>query len=198
MQVDSDCLERLSKRNIRVCNLVVTAVFSNCIDLVTFAKVVGGTYRPKKFAAVRFRVRNPRCTILVFKSGKCVFIGCTKVWQVDIAVNQCFIYVARMCANVKLMDVRVQNIVTHTKLPGKLDLNRMYSENALFTNYNPELFPGLRMSLQEQNARASLFFQGNVIVTGCNTFGAVEKMWNVVEERSKPYLNDSSKSVDTT
>ncbi|KAK3234580.1 hypothetical protein CYMTET_55131 [Cymbomonas tetramitiformis] len=80
---------------------------------------------------------------------------------------------------------------------GKLDLIRMYSENALYTNYNPELFPGLRMSLHEQNARASLFFQGNVIVTGCNTFNIVERMWDLVEQRSKPYLSEVNTIIET-
>eukprot|EP00854_Cymbomonas_tetramitiformis_P001049 gene1049-1592_t len=68
----------------------------------------------------------------------------------------------------------------------------MYKENGLYTIYNPELFPGLRMSLHKMNARASIFFQGNAIVTGCNDFKLVEDLWNIVESRTHPYLQKSA------
>eukprot|EP00854_Cymbomonas_tetramitiformis_P025745 gene25745-31494_t len=111
------------------------------------------------------------------------------------AINQCYSYICALCDRTKIMSVNIQNIVTYTKFKGKVDLMRMFEENGLHTIYNPELFPGLRMSLHKQNARASIFFQGNAIVTGCNNFALVENLWDIVEHRTQPYLKHDTAST---
>eukprot|EP00854_Cymbomonas_tetramitiformis_P000139 gene139-231_t len=183
-----EALTAMRKQNIFICNLVVTASFIADLDLHNFARVVGGTYRPSKFAAVRFRVKHPKCTMLVFGSGKCVCIGCMSVGEAEIAINQCFGYVCKVVRTAKISDISVQNIVSHTNINKRVDLIRMSQENGLNTNYDPELFPGLRMSLQEQNARACIYFQGNIVVTGCKNFETLARVWTIVHKRAEPYI----------
>ncbi|KAK3255112.1 hypothetical protein CYMTET_35739 [Cymbomonas tetramitiformis] len=188
MNLDLNVVHTLRREGIYVCNLVVTASFPAPIDLMLLARVVGATYKPNRFAAVRYRIKHPKCTMLVFKSGKCVCIGCTKLHQAYLAINQCYKDLCVISPGVKLSAYKVQNIVTHTNVKGRIDILRMSMENGLVTNYDPELFPGLRMSLREQNARASVFFQGNIVVTGCNDFAALQRTWETVKQRVEPYL----------
>ncbi|KAK3243017.1 hypothetical protein CYMTET_41023 [Cymbomonas tetramitiformis] len=190
-----DRVYALKEMRIYVCNLVLTAIFTVDIDLAAFAQIVGGAYRPRKFAAVRFRVKQPKCTMLVFKSGKCVCIGCTKVTHAEAAINQCFRHICKIDRTAKISKIQVQNIVSHTNLGKRVDLLKMSKEHSMKTNYDPELFPGLRMSLREQNARACVFFQGNVVVTGCKDFETLFRVWQIVKERIQPYV-ESVASAD--
>ncbi|KAK3289725.1 hypothetical protein CYMTET_2854 [Cymbomonas tetramitiformis] len=188
-----DIVHALRMEKNYVCNLVVTACFPAPVDLKLLARVVGATYKPSRFAAVRYRIKHPKCTMLVFKSGKCVCIGCTKLHQAYFAINQCHKDLCTISPNIRISSYRVQNIVTHTNINRQIDILRMSSENGLLTNYDPELFPGLRMSLREQNARASVFFQGNIVVTGCNDFAVLQRTWETVRQRVEPYIiNDES------
>lgn len=187
-----ECLYALRKMNIFVCNLVLTAIFTVNINLEAFAERVGGAYRPSKFAAVRFRIKQPRCTMLVFKSGKCVCIGCTKVVHAESAINQCFRHICRIDRNARISKIDVQNIVSHSNTGRRVNLIRMSRENSMNINYDPELFPGLRMSLREQNARACVFFQGNIVVTGCKDFDTLFRAWQIVKARVEPYLEVST------
>eukprot|EP00854_Cymbomonas_tetramitiformis_P009652 gene9652-11436_t len=185
-------LVSMRKKDIHICNLVVTACFIANFNLYSFARLVGGTYRPSKFAAVRFRLKIPKCTMLVFASGKCVCIGCMSVGEAEIAINTCFRYVCKIARSAKLSDISVQNIVSHTNIKHRVNLIKMSQENSLNINYDPELFPGLRMSLQEQNARACIFFQGNIVVTGCKSFETLARVWSIVQQRIEPYIQQSS------
>ncbi|KAK3246099.1 hypothetical protein CYMTET_44320 [Cymbomonas tetramitiformis] len=191
-------LGAMQRDEIYICNLVVTASFIADLDLHNFARVVGGTYRPSKFAAVRFRVKHPKCTMLVFGSGKCVCIGCMSVGMAEAAINQCFRQVCKITRTARISDISVQNIVSHTNMKRRVDLLKMAKENGLNTNYDPELFPGLRMSLQEQNARACIFFQGNVVVTGCKNFETLARVWSIVKKRTEPYTQHAVSTKEDT
>ncbi|KAK3288667.1 hypothetical protein CYMTET_3885 [Cymbomonas tetramitiformis] len=186
-----DRVYALKEMQIHICNLVLTAIFTVNVDLGAFARNVGGAYRPSKFAAVRFRIKQPKCTLLVFKSGKCVCIGCTKVIHAEAAINQCFRHICGVDRAAKISNIRVQNIVSHTNIGKRVNLIKMSKENSMNISYDPELFPGLRMSLREQNARACVFFQGNIVVTGCKDFDTLFRVWQIVKARIDPYVETS-------
>lgn len=101
-----------------------------------------------------------------------------------------------MYNDIKLKQVHVQNIVTHKDYDGALDLSRMATDDALVVNYNPELFPGLRLSLRAANARATVFFQGKVIVTGCRSKEDVRDAWEEVHRRIDKYRVETVRACD--
>jgi TATA-box binding protein (TBP) (component of TFIID and TFIIIB) len=61
---------------IRLQNFVATIDLRCALDLQTIQhKVRNAEYNPQKFAACVIRIRKPRCTALVFESGKMVVTG---------------------------------------------------------------------------------------------------------------------------
>jgi len=68
-------------------------------------------YNPKRFAACIMRVREPKTTALVFRSGKVV---CTGAKTEEIAEDACKIYakqIKKLGYNCKMSDFKVQNCV---------------------------------------------------------------------------------------
>jgi len=57
---------------VRVSNLVATALFNVKIDLEALAWHAHGDYAPASFAAVQIRITHPTATALVFSSGRLV------------------------------------------------------------------------------------------------------------------------------
>eukprot|EP00854_Cymbomonas_tetramitiformis_P018807 gene18807-22470_t len=162
--------------------------FNVRIDLKRFARIARGAYRPKRFAAVSVRFRNPKSTAMVFNSGKCVCIGTTSEWQAQSALNRCFRIVALLYPEARISNFAVQNIVSFSNVGARVDLHRLSSDQPLHTVYNPELFPGLRWTLYNPHTRASVFYQGNVIITGCNGVEEMRACWDNLHRRIAPYL----------
>eukprot|EP00854_Cymbomonas_tetramitiformis_P000475 gene475-860_t len=198
-----------------ICNIVATITFNVRIDLKRFARIAHGAYRPKRFAAVSVRIRNPKSTAMVFNSGKCVCIGTTSKWQAQSALNRCFRIVALLYPEARISNFAVQNIVSFSNLGARVDLHRLSSDQPLHTVYNPELFPGLRWTLYDPHTRASVFYQGdwavifcifvfekfidrsrrtrrtrsgNVIITGCSGVEEMRACWDHLYKRIAPYL----------
>lgn len=72
----------------KIHNVVATASFGRTIDL---ARVVINTphslYEPEHFPGVIMRRRDPKCTILLFASGKLVCVGANSVEAASAAIN---------------------------------------------------------------------------------------------------------------
>ncbi|KAK3247138.1 hypothetical protein CYMTET_43364 [Cymbomonas tetramitiformis] len=172
----------------RVVNVVLTAVFSQKVDLVRFTRLTGADYRPMVFAAASLRFNNPRCTLLLFQSGRCVCIGATCVHDAHYGIDCCLRVLIYLHAEVYLLHTAVQNIVTHDDVGDAVDINRLAADDAMQTQYNPELFPGLRMALTcDGNSRATIFYQGNIIVTGCRCMDTVAAAWHEVRSKIEAY-----------
>ncbi|KAK3243549.1 hypothetical protein CYMTET_37610 [Cymbomonas tetramitiformis] len=172
----------------RIVNVVMTAAFNMEIDLIRFARMTGADFRPTVFAAASLRISNPRCTLLLFKTGKCVCIGATCVHDAQYGINFCLRVLLYLHDSVHILHTAVQNIVTHDDLHDYIDIDKFAKDNAISAQYNPELFPGLRVSLScDNNTRATVFYQGNVIITGCRTTQTVATAWQEIKARLEPY-----------
>jgi transcription initiation factor TFIID TATA-box-binding protein len=81
----------LRKPVIIIQNIVATANLQNKIDLETAADLLDNVmYEPEQFAAVIYRMRDPKTVLLIFSTGKIVCTGGKSMEMVHESVNKLY------------------------------------------------------------------------------------------------------------
>jgi len=145
--------ERGDESDTMVHNMVSTSVVSGSevpINLSQLAMLLPfSTYDRKRFAAITIRIANPRCTALLFTSGKLVITG-VKSWYECLLASLCIgRTISRLFVHAKynIINCEVQNIVAHSEIKLRenqvLNIQQMYENMAMECTYQRNMFPGL-------------------------------------------------------
>ena len=97
----------------------------------------------------------------------------------------------------KVTHQKIQNIVSVGHFCHPVRVADMSRDFHLDTQYEPELFPGLRMSINEPRMKALLFLEGRVVLTGAKTRDDIVKAWAIISEAVLPYLRTSLRDKET-
>lgn len=100
-------------------------------------------YNPQRFHGVVMRIREPRCTALIFRSGKLVCTGARNEISANLAARKFARIIQKLGHSVKFMDFKIQNLVATVDLRFPIRLESLNQMHGQFTSYEPELFPGL-------------------------------------------------------
>lgn len=123
-------------------------------------------YNPARFTGLIMRIRSPRATALIFKSGKVVCTGSKCEEDSLLAARKFARIVQKLGFPAKFLNFKIHNIVATAdlKFPIKLDdLNDMHNQ---FTSYEPELYPGLIYRLVQPRVVLLIFVNGKIVLTG--------------------------------
>jgi transcription initiation factor TFIID TATA-box-binding protein len=157
----------LEDLGIRISNVVASASLDQSFDLFAIFKVFkNAEYRPKEFPGLVFRLKRPKTTTLIFRSGKMVCTGATSAKMARRAVhkvvrelrNNGFIILGRP-------KIVVQNMVASANLHGSIDLELAADvlDNVM---YEPEQFPALIYRMSDPKTVLLLFASGKIVCTG--------------------------------
>lgn len=123
-------------------------------------------YNPPRFAAMTMRLREPRTTALTFSSGNMV---CTGSKNIEESLYACRKYVRllqhygiRVCFH----NFRVQNIVASATLGFPVRLVDLAKDHGAYVSYEPDLFPGLVLRIEQPKIVFLIFRSGKVVITG--------------------------------
>ena len=130
------------------------------------------------FAAATLRLKNPRCTSLIFNSGNMVCTGGKSSSDSRFACRQCVNILQRSGLKVGFCNYKVQNIVGSTSLSKPIDLIQLQKDYGPYSSYEPELFPGLVFRLRKPKIVFLLFRSGRLVVTGAKTEEQIHKYWD--------------------
>ncbi|MCJ7613987.1 TATA-box-binding protein, partial [Candidatus Bathyarchaeota archaeon] len=132
------------KDSIRIENVVATATLDQKIDLNAVVKGNPGVkYDPKTFPGLVYKLKRPKTSILIFRTGKMVCTGAKSSKEVKKAIKK----VVRELKSSGIIipgkpEIKVVNIVASANLSGRIELEDCaYSLGK--TMYEPEQFPGL-------------------------------------------------------
>ncbi len=153
-------------------NIVVKSTLNikSDIDLIKIVKHVKNTeYNKARFPGLFFRIADPKCVVIIFRTGKMIltgikaFINIKKI--VDLIVTELNKTVK---ANIKrdMVDSEIVNIVATANFDNQinLDLSAITLNNVIF---EPEVFPGLIYKCVKPYKCVFLIFNsGNVVLTG--------------------------------
>jgi transcription initiation factor TFIID TATA-box-binding protein len=93
---------------------------------------------------------------------------------------------------------KIQNIVSVGHLSHPVRIADMSRDFKLDTQYEPELFPGLRMNIIEPRMKALVFLRGRVVLTGAKNRDDIIRAWAVIEAAINPYLRTSEQDNETS
>ena len=138
------------------------------LDLRDIAlKARNAEYNPKRFAAVIMRIREPKTTALIFKSGKMVCTGAKSEEESRKAARLFAKTIQKIgYENVKFSDFTIQNIVGSCDLKFPIQIDTLYIDHAKFSQYEPEIFPGLIYRMFDPKVVLLIFASGKIVLTG--------------------------------
>ena len=193
-------------------NCVATAYFGTELDLVELSWKQHGEFNPTSFAAAKFRLRCPSTTALVFASGMVVCTGAPSEHSAYVAMMKYYQMVVAIAPWATCLNVRIENIVGTAYLGYSVDLRKVFERlqeiGCMNTIYDPELFPGLRMSLKDfaplrreaegLTTKVLLFSEGNVVICGAKSREELAKTWNIIKNLFIDFKVDNVQKSEKT
>ena len=151
----------------------------NCkLNLEFIAKSLDNVrYDKKKFSAAIKRIKDPKCSILIFNNGKLIITGCKSEDQCNIVSQKIAESIQRIGYEVRITDRSVKNLVGSIDYGSNIDLFTLAKSIGPNASFEPELFPGLIFSSKKinikdgdkQNCKITVFRSGKINITGTKT-----------------------------
>ena len=151
----------------QVQNIVSTINLGCKLDLKQIAlHARNAEYNPKRFAAVIMRIRDPRTTALIFRTGKMVCTGAKSEDDARLAARKYARIVQKLGYQAKFLDFKIQNMVGSCDVKFPIRLEGLVITHGQFSSYEPEIFPGLIYKMVKPKIVLLIFVSGKVVVTG--------------------------------
>lgn len=140
------------------------------LNLSLLASTINNTqYEKSRFPGLFIRFHNPKCVVIIFRSGKLILTGIKLFTDIDLIIERLVLQLNGILPKEiakESMKTEVVNIVTTANLYKEIDLNKalIKLENAVF---DPEVFPGLIFkSLNPVKSSFLIFSNGKIVLTG--------------------------------
>jgi transcription initiation factor TFIID TATA-box-binding protein len=180
--------------SIRIENVVASATLDQKIDLDAVVKGNPGVeYDPATFPGLVYRVKRPRTSILIFRTGKMVCTGAKSSKEANKAIKK----VVREMKKSGIIipgkpKTKIVNMVASGNLGGLIDLERSaYSLGR--TMYEPEQFPGLIYRVDNPKVVFLIFASGKIVCTGAkkeeDVYRTVEDLHRDLEKNDLIYYS---------
>ena len=153
-------------------NIVSTAKLNASLDLYKIGLEGRNVeYKPKRFAAAIMRIREPKTTALIFRSGKMVCTGAKSETDSHTAAKNYAKQLKKIGnPSVRLSEFTIQNIVGSHDVGFKIKLESLHmksiEKNKKMCRYDPELFPGLIFRMEKPKVVLLIFASGKIVLTG--------------------------------
>jgi len=183
-----------SEIRITLQNIVATMNLGTELKLEEIAtRARNAEYNPRRFRAVIIRIREPKTTALVFRSGKVVVTGAKSEADSRMAAKRFGAIVKQtaktITGRVRFKEFKLQNVVASCDLGFPVRLEMLAYQHEKFSRYEPELFPGLVYRLSRPKVVLLVFVSGKVIITGAkhgaDIYHAFDIMYPVLSEFKK-------------
>lgn len=150
-----------------ITNVISHTQISNRADVTRIALALHGRVNLRLFPASVGHCRITNTTQSIFRSGKLVLVGADSE---ESALMAAYIFTEairrQLHIPVSVYNFVINNVVGHFRLPYRLNLNLMYADHPLASNWDPENFPGCHYRPVSGAIAYVLFLSGEGIVTG--------------------------------
>jgi len=145
-------------------------------------KLVYCDFNPPKFAAMTIRIQNPKTTALTFSSGNMVCTGSKNIYESLLACRKYTRLLQNAGIKVCFKDFNVQNIVASAGVPFPLKLQQLASDHGPYVSYEPTLFPGAVLRVENPKVVFLLFRSGKVVITGAKDISHIKNAFLCIYE----------------
>jgi transcription initiation factor TFIID TATA-box-binding protein len=178
-------MEKLSNEHPReltytIQNIVVKSCLNQEIDLDhILTNVENCKYNSATFPGLFMRIPDPKCVILLFKSGNIIITGVLRFIHIPAIVEQLIFSLNQKTQykiNIDSITTEIVNIVITADYKQRIDLNLgiLRLRNSL---YEPEVFPGIIYKNKSPHKAVFLIFStGKVVMTGIKNPEVIEAL----------------------
>eukprot|EP00922_Rhytidocystis_sp_ex-Travisia-forbesii_P005090 GHVS01007435.1.p1 GENE.GHVS01007435.1~~GHVS01007435.1.p1 ORF type:complete len:286 (+),score=40.38 GHVS01007435.1:29-859(+) len=172
---------------INVQNLIASVYLCVRIDLRSLViSIRNAEYNPRKVNAVVVRYRSPRCTALVFHSGRMMITGAAGDEEAKEAARKIakLIQMVTKVEGMKFRGFKVENLIASADCGVPVRLEDLAKDHKDFCCYEPELFSGLVYRYNPCSSPVSavllIFVSGKIIITGCKKKSDAESVFDSI------------------
>ena len=173
-------------------NMVASASLGLELDLYALAnKIREIEYEPEQFPGAILKFKDPKASLLLFKNGKVVCVGCKRRDQIEKTIDKTIKMLtpyAKRITKTKKPKIEITNIVASASLGLELDLYRI-AYKLKDVEYEPEQFPGAILKFKEPKASLLLFKNGKVICAGAKNEKEIRIVLDKAKKLLKPYAD---------
>ena len=170
--------------------MVASAAFNQTFDLITIANAFPENTEFKgRFPGLIFKLKKPKITLLIFRTGKMVCTGGKGENEARRAILRAARKLRKEGINVtRKPEIQITNIVASATLNGVIDLDRLYSSEGMGGNilFEPEQFPALIYRWESPKVIFLVFSTGKIVCVGArkekDIYEAIEKLQRKLEE----------------
>jgi transcription initiation factor TFIID TATA-box-binding protein len=173
-----DQAEEKIKGTFQITNIVSSVSLKTKIDLkILTEKYQEVEYNVNNFPGVKIRFTNkPKCTALLYENGEMIITGLKKTEFVPLIIKK--VVTSLKANNIPVPEKPTYRIVNmavsgHLKKRIDLDLASVVLERTI---YEPEVFPGMVLRMDEPHRCVFLCFSnGKFVVTGLTTIEQIKE-----------------------
>ncbi|MBU5682355.1 MAG: TATA-box-binding protein [Candidatus Aenigmatarchaeota archaeon] len=156
-------------------NIVVSLTFDQKLPIdKLLKKYLDIEFEPEQFPGLVYKLQDPKCSFLIFETGKIICTGNRRMEDVEKALKIISERLKSVGVDVSKAEKSVENIVASVKLEGEIDLNCLAYELEE-AEFEPEQFPGLVYRKAEPKLVFLVFKSGKIICTGGKNVEEVKK-----------------------
>jgi len=174
---------------VKIQNVVASAAFDQTFDLKAIANAfLGNTEFKGRFPGLIFKLKKPKITMLIFKTGKMICAGGKSEDEARRAIMRAVRKLRKVGIDVTGKPyVKITNIVASAILGGFIDLDRLYATRmGGRIIFEPEQFPALIYRWKSPKVVFLVFSTGRIVCTGAKkeeeVYEAVERLQRRLEE----------------
>jgi len=163
--------------NLKIVNLVVTTDLHHKLHLEDITRALPNIeYNPEQFPGLVMRIKEPKTSALLFRSGKIVCTGAKDIDSARKSIHQIIDSLKKVNVKITIEPVlKIQNLVGSGELGFNLNLN-VLAMKLKNTEYEPEQFPGLVYKMKHPfHASFLLFLNGKIVCTGTKSKKQMDK-----------------------
>jgi len=139
-------------------------------------------FNPPKFAAMTIRIKDPKTTALCFSSGNMVCTGSKNITESLLACRKYTRLLQKHGIPVCFDGFKIQNIVASVACPFPLKLANIAEDHGPYVSYEPNLFPGAVLRVENPKVVFLMFRSGKIIITGARDIKDIKKAFLSVYE----------------
>ncbi|XP_005178929.1 TBP-related factor [Musca domestica] len=156
-----------AQHDVKLQNVVATVSLACELNLQDINnRTRNSEYTPSRFHGVVMRMRDPRCTALIFRTGKIICTGARNESEASLGTRKFARIIQKLGYPIKFTDFRLQNIVATVDLRFPIRLENLNQIHGQFSSYEPELFPGLIYRMVKPRMVLLIFVNGKIVFTG--------------------------------
>jgi len=140
-------------------------------------------YNPRRFNAVIMRIQDPKATAIIWESGTLCVNGTSSEALNHKASRKFCKILQELGFNAKFRNYKTCNVLGKIDLRVPINLEELSLKHKDIASYEPELFPGVIMRLNDPKVTVFIFVSGNLVFTGARSSEQINQAYRNVFSR---------------